>query len=79
VVLLSGQAINVLIGKVKSCAAEVYSALGAGYDEKIYEEALAVEFRRRRIPYEIERDVEVFSKGEKVGIHRLDFTVKDAS
>ena len=66
-----------LIDEVKSCAIEVYKALGAGYDEKIYQEAMAVEFRRRKIPYEVERDVEVFYKGDKVGIHRLDFIVME--
>lgn len=66
-----------LLNAVKSCAIEVYKALGAGYEERIYQEAIAVEFRKRNIPYEIERDVEVFYKGEKVGIHRLDFIVMD--
>ena len=69
------EATNNIIREVKSCAIEVYETLGAGYEEDIYEEALGVEFRRRNISYEIERDVEVFYKGEKVGIHRLDFIV----
>jgi len=60
------------------CAVEVYKTLGAGYEERIYEEAMAVEFRKRGIPYEVERDAEVFYKGEKVGVHRLDFIVMDA-
>jgi GxxExxY protein len=41
----------------------------------IYEEAMAIEFRARKIPYEVERNTEVFYKGIKVGIHRLDFIV----
>ncbi len=66
-----------IMDEVKSCAIEVYETLGAGYEERIYQEAMAVEFRKRKIPYEVERDVEVFYKGEKVGIHRLDFIVMD--
>lgn len=65
-----------IIDEVKSCVKEVYEILGAGYAETIYEEALGVEFRRRNIAYEIERDVEVFYKGEKVGDHSLDFIVE---
>ena len=34
---------------------------------------MAVEFRERKIPYEIERNTEIFYKGVKVGVHRLDF------
>ena len=67
-----------IVKQVKDCAVEVYRVLGAGYEERVYEEAMAVEFRRRGIPYEVERDVEVFYKGEKVGIHKLDFIVMDS-
>jgi len=67
-----------IVDEVTDCASEVYKTLGAGYDEKIYQEAMAVEFRKRNLNYGIERDVEVFYKEEKVGTHRLDFIVKDA-
>lgn len=70
-------AMEKLIEEVMNCATEVYHVLGAGYEERIYEEAMAAEFRKRKIPYEIERDVEVFYKGEKVGVHKLDFIVMD--
>lgn len=70
--------IDKIIGIVKDCGVEVYKTLGAGYEEKIYEEAMAVEFRKRGIPYEVERDAEIFYKGDKVGVHRLDFIVMDA-
>lgn len=67
-----------IVDEVTDCASEVYKTLGAGYDEKIYQETMAVEFRKRNLNYGIERDVEVFYKEEKVGTHRLDFIVKDA-
>ena len=66
-----------LVEEVTDGASEVYSTLGAGYIEAIYEEAMAVEFRRRKLPYEVQRNTEVFYKGEKVGTHRLDFIVDD--
>jgi len=58
---------------VKVAAKQIYHELGAGYNEMIYEEAMAVEFRERKIPYEVERNTEIFYKEIKVGIHRLDF------
>jgi len=63
-----------LVEEVKKASQEVYKALGAGYNESIYEEALGV--RARKITYEVERNTEIFYKGEKVGIHRLDFILE---
>ena len=65
-----------LKNQVKESAKEIYQELGAGYNESIYEEALAVELRQRNIPYEVERNTEIFYKGAKVGIHRLDFILE---
>jgi len=65
-----------LKNQVKESAEEIYRELGAGYNESIYEEALAVELRQRKIPYEVERNTEIFYKGAKVGIHRLDFILE---
>lgn len=56
-------------------AAEVYQVLGEGNLESIYENAMAVEFRKRGIPYAIENNAEVLYKGECVGMQRLDFVV----
>ena len=66
-----------LIEQVRKSAYDVYKELGAGYNESIYEEALAIELRERKIPYEVERNTEIFYKGQKVGIHRLDFILDD--
>lgn len=60
---------------VTDIAAEVYAELGEGNLESVYENAMAVEFRRRNIPYAIENNVEVLYKGERVGMQRLDFVV----
>jgi len=66
-----------LVEQVKKASEEVYKTLGAGYNEAVYEEALGVELRERKISYEVERNTEIFYKGEKVGIHRLDFILED--
>ncbi len=69
--------VNTLVEQVGKSSYEVYHELGAGYNESIYEEALAVELREKNIPYEVERNTEIFYKGQKVGIHRLDFILED--
>ena len=65
-----------LIEEIKNAAREIYKELGAGYNEEIYEEAIAIELRQRKISYEVERNTEIFYKGSKVGIHRLDFILE---
>ncbi len=66
-----------LMSIVKEAACNIYKELGAGYNEPIYEEAMAIEFRNRGIAYEVEKNTEIFYKGEKVGIHRLDFILEE--
>ncbi len=68
--------INQLIEYVKIAADAIYKELGAGYNESIYEEAMAIEFRERDIVYDVEKNTEIFYKGIKVGIHRLDFILE---
>jgi len=45
--------------------------------ESIYANALAIELRLRRIPFEREQLIRVLFRQEEVGRHRLDFVVKD--
>jgi len=66
-----------LICVVKDAGREIYKVLGAGYNEVIYEEAMAIEFRERELEYDVEKNTEIFYKGKKVGIHRLDFILEN--
>lgn len=52
---------------VIGCAFEVLNELGHGLHEKLYENALCVEFRRQRIAYDQQRRFEVLYKTESVG------------
>ncbi|HMO63622.1 MAG TPA: GxxExxY protein [Verrucomicrobiota bacterium] len=49
------------------CAFEVLNDLGHGLHEKLYENALCVEFRRRSIVYDQQRRFQVLYKTEPVG------------
>lgn len=63
--------------KIIKLSEKVYNTLHEGYNESVYEEALAVEFRKNNIKYSVERNVEILYEGEKVGVDRLDFIVDD--
>ena len=45
---------------------EVYKAFGTGFLEPVYQEALAVEFSLRGIPYERERPLELYYKNVRL-------------
>ena len=42
--------------KVVGAAFKVYNALGHGFLEAVYQEALEIEFQRQGIPYEREKE-----------------------
>jgi GxxExxY protein len=52
--------------EIAGAAMEVYYTLGRGFLEPLYQEALAVEFERRRIPFEREKRLDLFYKGIKL-------------
>lgn len=61
--------------KVKKLGEEVRRHLGCGFEEEVYQGALAIEFRNNKIEYLKEVNVEIFYKGEWVGVDRPDFII----
>ncbi len=61
-----------LVKQFIDAAIEVHRELGPGYDEAVYENALVVEMDLRGIPYERQKVIEVFYKGESIGNGRID-------
>lgn len=49
---------------IRGCALEVHKELGCGFLEKVYQDALEIEFRNVGIPYEREKQIKVQYKGE---------------
>ncbi len=64
-----------LTGKIIKCAIEVHKHLGNGFQEVIYQRALAIEFDLQNIPFEREFEMPLFYKGERIGTRRVDFFV----
>ena len=49
--------------KVVGAAFKVYNALGHGFLEAVYQEALEIEFQRQGIPYEREKELKIQYEG----------------
>ena len=62
--------------RIIGAAITVHKALGPGFLEAIYEEALAAEFNCLGIRYERQKTVPIMYRGKIIGEHRLDFLVE---
>ncbi|MFO0704419.1 MAG: GxxExxY protein [Candidatus Andersenbacteria bacterium] len=56
-----------LIKTITVLANDVYKRLGSGFDEKVYENAMAVGLRLAKIPYQAQKVVELTYKEHYVG------------
>jgi GxxExxY protein len=60
--------------QIVGAAFEVYNHLGHGFLEAVYQECLELEFRERGIPYEREKELKLYYKGEELKqTYRADF------
>lgn len=66
-----------ITGKIIGCAMEVHKILGNGFQEKIYQRALAYEFELQGIMYSREFEMEIFYKKRFMGNRRVDFLVEE--
>jgi GxxExxY protein len=60
------------------CIIEVHRALGPGFLESIYQNALEIELQRRELKIEKEKELTIRYRDEIVGRHRLDLVVEDS-
>ena len=57
------------------CAMKVHSTLGSGFQEVIYQRALAIEMVKQSLHFLREMEMAIFYEGEEIGIRRVDFFV----
>lgn len=65
-----------LTGKVIGCCMEVHRMLGNGFQEVIYQRALAIELKLQNINFSREHEMSIYYKGEDIGTRRVDFFVE---
>jgi GxxExxY protein len=64
--------------QIVAAALEVHKVLGHGFLEAVYQEALALEFTERRIPFDSERLLDIEYKGRRLQKeYRADFLCYD--
>jgi len=65
-----------LTGKIIGCAIEVHKFLGNGFQEVIYQRALAYEMELQGLSFSREFEMQVYYKSWHVGTRRVDFLVE---
>jgi GxxExxY protein len=63
--------------KIIGCAMEVHKLIGNGFQEVIYQRALAIEMDLKNINFNREFEMELTYKGHNIGARRVDFFVED--
>lgn len=66
-----------LTHKIIGCAIKVHSTLGNGFQEVIYQRALAIEMEKQGLGFRREMEMTIYYEGVDIGIRRVDFFVED--
>lgn len=65
-----------LTGRIIQCAMDVHSTLGNGFQEVIYQRALAIELGLAGIEFHREFEMDIFYKENHIGKRRVDFLIE---
>jgi GxxExxY protein len=66
-----------LTGKIIGCAMKVHGTLGNGFQEVIYQRALAVEMEYASLSFEREKEMDIYYRNIDIGTRRVDFLVEN--
>ncbi|PJA09683.1 MAG: GxxExxY protein [Flavobacteriales bacterium CG_4_10_14_0_2_um_filter_32_8] len=66
-----------LTGKIIGCAMKVHSTLGNGFQEVIYQRALAIEMGNQGLAFAREMEMPIFYDEIDIGSRRVDFFVEE--
>ena len=64
-----------LTHNIIGCAMTVHNTLGNGFQEVIYQRALAIELEKAGIVFRREQEMPIFYDGQQIGTRRVDFLV----
>jgi len=59
------------------CAFEVHNKLGSDFLEKVYENALCIELRKKELKVEQQSSIKVWYEGQVIGYYAADLWVED--
>ncbi|RDC65489.1 GxxExxY protein [Adhaeribacter pallidiroseus] len=63
--------------KIIGCAMQVHRTLGNGFQEVIYQRALAIEMQLTGLSFEREKEMNIYYRNELIGTRRVDFFVEN--
>lgn len=63
--------------KIIGCAMKVHNKLRNGFQEVIYQRALAIEMRKAGLNFQREFEMDIYYDDEVIGKRRVDFLVED--
>lgn len=63
--------------KIIGCAMKVHSVLGSGFQEVIYQRALAIEMEKQGLGFAREMEMTIYYEGIDIGTRRVDFFVEN--
>ena len=66
-----------LTKRIIGCAMNVHSTLGNGFQEVIYQRALAIEMQREQLAFVREMEMSIFYRDIQIGKRRVDFFVEE--
>jgi GxxExxY protein len=66
-----------ITGRVIGCAMEVHRYLGNGFQEVIYQRALALEMQQQGLSFSREHEMQIQYKGFDIGTRRVDFFIEE--
>ena len=66
-----------LTRKIIGCSIQVHTSVGNGFQEKIYQNALEIEFQLNDLSYKIELEMPIYYKEHRIGTRRVDFLIEE--
>ena len=74
--LVDGFLYGDLTRRIIGCAMRVHSTLGNGFQEVIYQRALAIEMELEGLSFEREKEMQIWYRDRHIGTRRVDFFVE---